>query len=393
MANAISRNISRILQKAISHFYKRDKNLWVFGEWFGNRVSDNSLYFANYVVENHKEIKVVWIAQKQTDTSLLASGVTVLETDSPQALEALKHAGVVVLNQGREDVSIEHQFLFDGALVVNLWHGVPWKKIGKDGEKNTGWLRALYNTCYSKLFRVDMTVAMTQDFADIISRMFCIDKSHVLLTGYPRNSIFYSDNHTSVARDKAMDALQAKTGRTPTKIITYMPTFRDNTDDLFSFETLKDDTRLNEVLSKHNAVVVQRAHFVSQQRGQKESVNSRITAIESLSSQELLAATDLLITDYSSCFFDFLVTGRPIIHYLYDYDYYANKDRGLYYTKEEVACGDVPQDIDSLVKAIEENLSCPDKCKELRGERKAIYMTYESKNSCCEIFEAIRQKQ
>ena len=51
-----------------------------------------------------------------------------------------------------------------------------------------------------------------------------------------------------------------------------------------------------------------------------------------------MAASDILVTDYSSCFFDFLILDRPIIHFLYDYDYYKEKDRGLYYEKEGVIC-------------------------------------------------------
>ena len=56
-----------------------------------------------------------------------------------------------------------------------------------------------------------------------------------------------------------------------------------------------------------------------------------------------LAAADMLITDYSSCFFDYLITNRPIIHYLYDYDYYVKEDRGVYYDVMDVVAGDTPK--------------------------------------------------
>lgn len=396
MADIIVKNIDWIISKVKSHTYKRDKNLWVFGEWFGNRCCDNSLYFANYVAEHHPEIKLVWIAKNTADTSALHPAVKKVEMGTEEAAATLRHAGVAVMNQDLKDFSEEIRYDCDGAVTVNLWHGVPWKKIGLDCMGDVGGLKRIYGIYLRKLQRADLHLALSDDFADILERKFFAKREGIILSGYPRNSLFYDKNQVLAARQKAVALLRDQDKKIPddVKIITYMPTFRDNTQEVFSFEQMEKNERLNEILQKHHAVIVQRAHFVTSQRNNAVGAagNSRITSLEGISSQELLAATDLLITDYSSCFFDFLMLDRPIIHYLYDYDYYANQDRGLYYKKEDVACGDTAATTGELLELMEQNLSAPDQNAALRQCRRQQFMTYETKDSCRIIFEEIQKR-
>lgn len=396
MANTLIKNIRWIAENVKGRFCKRDKNLWVFGEWFGNRCCDNSLYFANYVAENHPEIQVVWFTKESADTSLLASGITRMIMDTEEAAAALKKAGVIVMNQGYVDLSEKIDMHCAGALTVNLWHGIPWKKIGLDTLSGASALRKLYGYYIQKSQGTDLYLATSDDLAKIFVEKFYADPKGVILAGYPRNTIFYSASSVAACREKAVSQIKKNLGiqDDSVKIITYMPTFRDKTQKVFSFEELAADARLNDILERHNAVVVQRAHFVSSQRNaDADKANAgKITSLDGITSQELLAATDLLITDYSSCFFDYLVLDRPIIHHLYDYEYYANQDRGLYYSKEEVACGDVSQTTDDLLDYLEANLAEPDRNAQLRKLRRQQHMRYEAPDSCRVIYEEICKK-
>ncbi len=397
MANVITKNIKWLWEKTASRFGKRDKDLWIFGEWMGARCCDNSLYFANYVAQNHPEIKSVWICKKEADTSDLDPRVTRLEMDSTEAIEARKRAGVAVMNQGHVDFCADGGYLHDGALTVNLWHGVPWKKIGLDTLKGQSAAKKVYGNYIQRLSKSDCMLALSNSFADILVDKFCVSRKNVICAGYPRNTIFYDGDQTAKAREHILAQLRRMNGAITddVKIITYMPTFRDKTADVFSFEQLAGDSRLIEMLEKHNAIIVQKAHFVSYQRSADANAvkTDRIVTSNTLPAMQLLAASDMLITDYSSCFFDFLLTDRPIIHYLYDYAYYANDDRGLYYTKEEVACGDTPEDTDSLLTSMEANLADPGKDAALRAKQRKTYMTYEKEGCCAEIFREIRRRQ
>lgn len=392
----IAQKIDRFTRKVKSRFYRRDPNLWVFGEWFGNRCCDNCLYLANYVANNHPRIKAVWICKKNADTSLLDPAVTRVEMDSEEATQALRHAGVAVMNQGFVDFSDTTGGLdCAGALTVNLWHGVPWKKIGMDSQSGNSALRGLYAKMVCRMQTSELYLALSDEFARILQGAYFVPADRVILAGYPRNSLFYDEKALALGREKVLNALR-ENGKTAenVKIITYMPTFRDKTEQVFSFTQLKDDPRFQALLEKHNAVVVQKAHFVSDQRngGGGESEDPRILNLNGLSAQELMAGTDLLVTDYSSCFFDFLMTDRPIIHYLYDYAYYSDEDRGLYYRAEDVVCGDAAADVRELLDALDTNLSEPEKNARLRQERRRRFMTYESEDACRRIFEAISQR-
>lgn len=396
MANTIRRNIKYIYTKVKSRFYKRENNLWIFGEWFGTRCCDNSLFLANHIAENHPQIKVVWFAKKNADTSALHPAICLVEMDTPEALDVMKHAGVAFMNQGDVDFTSTGSFLYDGAVTVNLWHGVPWKQIGTDMYQAAGFLKKMYGHYSLYIRKTDVNLATSDDFKRILQEKYYAKNNGVILSGYPRNSIFYFPETVAACREKALKQLKANNPALDSnvKIITYMPTFRDNTQEVFSFGQLADDARLRELLEKHNAVIVQRAHFVTSQWGNDrvEDAYDRITTLDGITSQELLAASDMLITDYSSCFFDFLLLDRPIIHHLYDYEYYANEDRGLYYKKEDVVCGDTSQTVDELLSYMESNLADPGKEAQLRESRRQKFMTYECADCCEKIYQAIQKR-
>ena len=393
MANILSKNIQWLYTKAKSHTYKRDKNLWVFGEWFGNRCCDNSFAFANHLAKTHPELKLVWIAKKEADASQLAPSIRFVEMETPEAMDVLNRAGVAVMNQGTNDFTAELSCYCDGALMVNLWHGVPWKKIGLDMHSDYGAARRLYMRYIQKLQCADMYLALSDEFARIVESAFCAPKRSIVLGGYPRNDIFYDPQRIAAARQKVLEKLELQPAE-DLKIIAYMPTFRDNTENVFSFEDLAGDNRLCALLEKHNAVIVQKAHFVSYQRNSMANAakSRRILPLNDIAGQELLAAADMLVTDYSSCFFDYLVLDRPIIHYIYDYAYYAGEDRGVYYKAEDVVCGDAPQTAEQLLDALEANLEDPDLHKALRKSRAAKYMTYESADSCEKLYAQIQKR-
>lgn len=397
MSNIIQKNINWLYTKLRSHTYKRHKDLWVFGEWYGSRCCDNSLALANYVAENHPEIRAVWLSKAEADLSALSPRVERLVIDTPEAAAALQQAGVAVMNQGLVDFSEQMSFDCGGAVTVNLWHGAPWKKIGTDMLLGDRLPRRIYGKYLQRLQRADMHVALSDDFANILEKNFYARRDGIILAGYPRNAAFYQADKVAASRKKVLELLRA--GGTPVpedgKIITYMPTFRDHTEAVFSFEQLAEDARLNGMLEKYDAVIVQKAHFVSCRRngGGAGGKTSRIVAMNDIAAQELLAATDILVTDYSSCFFDFLVLDRPIVHYIYDYDYYANQDRGVYYRAEDVVCGDAPRTANDLLDALEANLAQPGKDAALREARRRKFMTYETEDSCRVIFEAIQKRQ
>lgn len=388
--------ISKLLNQYIyleSLLYKRDVSIWVFTEWFGKRCGDNSTYLANYIADNYKKINLYWICEKNADISMLNPKINVVHKNTVGSKEILTKAAVYIMNQGiNEFGDID---LSGGALIVNLWHGVMWKKLGRDAYPEKDIVKAF---CHKIIRRIQSVIyeCPSEEYKMKFISAYGVNNNNFILAGQPRNSLFFSNKDILEARSVIFNKLAENSNimNLHTRIITYMPTFRDNSDYIFDFRIAKKIEQLNKILEKHNAIIVQKAHFVSQNKDWKLDCTSsgRIIDGNNLVTQTLLAASDVLITDYSSCFFDFLLLDRPIIHYLYDYDYYANKDRGLYYSYDEVNCGDVIFDEEHLLLSIEEALEHPDKDANLRKERRGRFQTYESEDSCKIITDEIMRR-
>ena len=389
MMSNLKQTFKVLYNRIIGKITYENNNIWAFGEWFGERCCDNSLYLANYVALNHPEIDCVWIAKTKTDLSALVDSIKCVEYDSEEAKGIIKNASVLIMNQGFGDLTSNYGDVWGGPLKINLWHGVPWKKIGLDGSK-ASFLKKLYYKVQNSVLASDYYLSLSEDFSKIINSAFMINSDHIMRSGYPRNSVFYDQAFRVNIRFKLLNAFNEGIDDN-VKIITYMPTFRDNTNKVFSFESVIENEKLKSVLEKNNAIIIEKSHFAASVK-QKMNGNGRIRFLNDYPAQELLSVSDILITDYSSCFFDFLLSDRPIIHYLYDYDYYATKDRGLYYSKEDVCCGDTPSNIEDLITSIEENLIDSHRNEKLRNERRHRFLKYESSDSCKQIFEFINNK-
>ena len=394
-------NITRLYKGLITKIKynsnHRQPDIWIFGEWFGQRCCDNSMYFANYVAENHPDIKLFWVARSDTDCSSLHQSIKRIPFGTDDSIELYSKAGAVFMNQGFQDFSEEGLNFFDGAISVNLWHGVMWKRIGHDGSKRSGLIYKLYTKLNDYTFGANAYIATSEDYAKVCETAFGAKPEQVIRAGYPRNSLFYKSEKISESRGLVLNTLRQMTDINlshDTKIITYMPTFRDKAENSFSVYDIADDERFMSWLKDNNIVILQKAHLITQQRHEMEGTKfqKRIVAFNNIAAQVLLAATDLLITDYSSCFFDYLILDRPIIHFIYDYDYYINRDRGVYYKKEEICCGDIAMTGEELKESIIKNMEQPKKEHSLRQNRRKEFMCYDTPNTSEEIYKAVCER-
>ena len=393
MFRIIKQNIELFFSKICYSFFKRDKNLWVFGEWYGRRYGDNCFYFVEYLSKNNPEIKICWVTNSSKNISDLPQNVEILIKDSQNCIKCLKKAGAVFVVQGSVDLTDKNIMYWSGALYVNFWHGMPWKKIGSD--MLTSKFQRIYNKYWVSFFEAQLFLSPSSKLDEIVKRSYNKKDKDIIKAGYPRNSFFYSKTRLQNKREFFLNFLKNKYNIDyQCIIITYMPTFRDNTNEVFSFESLIGTKELDSLLAKKNAVIVEKGHFASINKRKDLVANTfkRYVRLDEYPTQDLLAASDLLITDYSSCFFDFLLLDRPIIHYLYDYDYYANEDRGLYYKTEQVVCGDVAYNIQQLMHSLLLNIDNPQKDCELRKLRKLQFMNYENKDSCKQVFSFVKER-
>lgn len=377
--------IISIITYTITKVIPKKKNLWVFGSWFGKSQSDNSKAFSDYVHTRDKSIDIIWIVNDESSYTLPYGKP--IKRNSLKSLRYLCRAEVAVMNQGFGDLAA-YNFL-GGCYKVQLTHGVGWKKFARDTLDIKDTLGSkLYVKCFDYINSYDLYVTPSENQIKVMKTSLNAKDSTVIRCGQPRNEVLFSKNYL----EECKRIIQKKYGISEDKkIIVYMPTFRDNTYDVFSFANPKYKKQLIELEEAESFVILEKPHPVSYER-MKSKYDVKQEAVYFAPNEKaevLLAAADMLITDYSSCFFDYLITNRPIIHYLYDYDYYVKEDRGVYYDVMDVVAGDTPKTFDELLASIKNNLKEPERKLELREKRKKQFITYEDNLNSSKIYERI----
>lgn len=366
-----------IFTYSISRVFPKKSKRWVFGAWFGDAVSDNTKAFYDYIEKNHPEIERIWVATDPSRVNL--PGCKVVKRNSLTSLMFLLTARVAVMNQGFGDLAA-YNFL-GGTYKVQLWHGVAWKKIGRDAVPN---LKGFYEKIFQFINHYDLYIAPSKIYGESVKTAFKTDDSHILYIGQPRNVSLFSEEFKQASRDK----IESIIGVSPKRIIAYMPTFRDKTSRVFSFHFMEEEVQFKELAHKYGFVVIEKLHYKSHQNMNKTNKESLVYGLPNVDATVLLGAADCLITDYSSCFFDYLITDRPVIHFTYDYDYYKNKDRGLYYDISDVAAGTIAITDADIFDAIDKNCQ-GDPGKWRRRRVKERFISFESKENCEVIYRAI----
>ena len=345
----IIRKVKDITNLIISTTRRRDSNLYVFGSWYGEKFADNSKYLYLYYLKNGKDAywftknKVVYEELKKNDLPVLMAG-----TKEEQAVS--KRAKYFFYCCSLDDID---KYFSGGAVMINLWHGVPLKKIMFDDtyNYNTG-KKSLYEKMaqwvFDKSIKKRYVAVTSKVFADIYRHAFRVDESHILNLGQPRNDCFFDGS----MHRKKYGSKEYK------KLITYMPTMRNMGKDVIDLNKLMDLPAIDRLCKENDALFLIKKHFAHRNEttnleGFENVIDMTTTAIDS---QELLFNTDILITDYSSCYIDYMLLNRQIIFYAYDLHDYLAKDREMYFQYDDVTPGVKATNFEQLFEQIEKGL-------------------------------------
>jgi CDP-glycerol glycerophosphotransferase len=308
----------------------RNKNLWIFGGWFGEKYSDNAKVLFEYVKTNNPEIKALWLTR---DKKIQENIENCISINSLSGIYYSLRAGIVIYSSGKADVN---RFFINGAKVIQTWHGAPMKKIGLDDKyanssiKNFI-LKFFYQFIYE--FNQDAVVSTAEIFNEKLCSAFDVNLDQIFLTGYPRNDVFYSKS-----KHQLTERLDRQFNN-PRKII-YLPTFRANKEDFRPFEKFNFiNDKWEKYLENTNSILISKGHFVNKKVSDQMPDSKRIfhltdNTVEDLN--PLLKDMDILITDFSGAYFDFLLTGKPIILAPFDFAEYLSQSRELYFDYYEL---------------------------------------------------------
>ncbi len=332
----------------------RDKSLVVFGAWLGERFTDNSMQLFLEASEV-KALKCVWITKNpEVYKEVKSKGLKCAMWGSKTARRIQQKAGYAVVSNGISD--LEHIYL-GGAVILDLWHGIPLKKIGFDNLYEVN-----HNSIIQKIkrffkyfpLRKLYYFAPSENFREIYKSAFKKSDKYIKTLGQPRNDIFFEERDESDKRKYFPDK----------KIILYCPTHRQEGAVKQDIGKLFDLDRLNKFLQNKDYFFVIKKHFYHREEVDNNLLSDydRILDItdKDYDIQRLIEECSLLITDYSSIYIDYLLLDKPLMFYCYDYDDYIKNDREMYFTYDEVTPGVKAKNKDELMDALEKFSQMPD---------------------------------
>ena len=363
------------------YFLPRNRRSWVFGSGVGVNFSDNAKYLFLYC-SSEKDINCYWITKnKDLVESLRNDGLNAYYKYSAKGLWLSLSSKVYVYDS--RTGSINH-WASAGAIKVNLWHGSPLKTIDRDitvkhnafyiGNHTWGIKRYLVRMIMPEWFVVaDLMIATSEKVKGYFNSAFGSKKIEV--TGYPRNDIISNPSLYArylVFEQNIIDSISTE------KTILYAPTFRDT--NRFNREAPIEWGRLNDLLRKNDATFLIKLHRHDYSMAIKEEY-SNIRVLDNESDMyPLFSKVDLLITDYSSIFFDFLLTDKPVLFYPYDKEDYLTKDRSMYDEYDTVTPGHKAYDFNGFYEKLELFFKHPDALKESVLDYQVIKKMYNQYN-------------
>ncbi len=362
-----------------SYLVPRNKKIWVFGSFLG-AFNDNAKYLFIYIVENHPEIRPIWISDdKKTVNNLINKGFEVYYKHSLKGYFYTLIGKNYFFNVCLEDINV---WTSGGATKINLWHGIPIKKIGFDVEsslfisniKN----RFLYPQCF---IHSDYVLSTSQWLSKCFASAFKMNEKDCIELGYPRNKIL------SYPKDKVLNFIQkyehkfilelVQNLKKWDKIFVYMPTYRDTKRD-FIKEANLDFEVLNTALKEKNRFLILKFHHHTKLPINLEKYEN-LFVFKNIDIYPILPFTDCLITDYSSIFFDYKLMKKEVILFPFDKDEYVKKDREMYYSYDCVTKNqNVANSFSQLVELIKSDVENKKNNKLLE---KLIFQTKEIESS------------
>lgn len=313
------------LGRIASLLVRRSSSLWVFA--CGSGIGEGALELYRVAGGADPSLRLVWLTRNRTELmEARRLGLTAATRSSWRGFRLTLRAGVIVLTHGMGDAN---RFATHGAFIVQLWHGIPLKKIQLDSPATfRGFAPRLMRRLYRRsTSAIALMPAASDVAAERLRSAFGLAHDRVVVTGDPRDDVVFHDAL------EARQLLARSIGDFGSdRVVLYAPTWRDGDPDP-SIPSGAEWKSIATYLERTSQLLVVRPHPHSvgdYHVGAEVSRNIRLLpATVQNDINPVLPAVDILITDFSSTAFDFALLGRPIVFLAPDAQYYA-RTRGLY---------------------------------------------------------------
>lgn len=332
----------------LEHFgqIRPDSHIWLFSSTDNSHYNYNSRYLFEYVKENLPEITPLFVINDPELRNSLSSKYGkqyFIETESIQGIRQALSAGVWFTSAGLPAYGTG---LHKKRLIINLWHGVPLKKIALLDPN----LKKAARIYFKKIFSENYTCILTtsHELIPLMARSFAVSEDKIKVWGQPRNDGMFQKNDCRKILVQLFPDLPEYT-----KTVLYAPTFRDYGQvQLFPFKDF-DQKQLEAFLDEKNMLLFIRTH-VAEQGSAAPYLGKRIRFLGNEQAEDvtgILNIFDCLITDYSSIYIDYLLTDKPMIFLPYDRQQYLD-GRGMNFDYDDVTPGPKPETFNDFLDAL-----------------------------------------
>lgn len=301
----------------ISFIFVRNKRIWVFGSY--GEFNDNSRYFFLYLLGN-ASVTPIWIAKNKKEyKEVLKYSSNCYMRFSLKGIYYSLRGGVYIYSSYVSDINF---ITSGGTFKVNLWHGIPLKKIEfdiKSGETAVVFDGSIKSRIlYPRVYITPDILLSPCDFVSSYSfkRAFRVNDEEILVNTYPRVLNLLEKNKTYVKKDDKF-------------IFLYAPTWRDIGGDFFSHSNLSL-YEIDEFCLKNNCIFMIKLHSNTEINADGKNYKNIKILDTKMDGNEAMIVSDCLITDYSSIYFDYLYLKKPIIFFRFDEKEYISKNREFY---------------------------------------------------------------
>lgn len=321
--------------------FRIKNNKIVICSYLGKGYGDNAKYIVNELLGTDKHYDIVWLLRNMNDQ--LPDGVRAVKYNTIKSVYEMVTAKVWIDNR-RKPLFVRKR---KGQVYIMTWHGgIGLKKVEKaavDALPDT-YIRAAIND--SKM--ADLFISNSKWTTKIYRDYFWYD-GPILEVGLPREDVLFRDNSNLKNKVFSQYGIQSDA-----KVVLYAPTFRKSkcVSDLDLYSLNWDELiQTYEYRFGGKWIGMIRLHpNIANQANLLVLPENIVNVTDYPDMQELLAISDSLITDYSSCVFDFGATKKPAFIYAVDLEEYI-KDRDFFFTFDEIPF-DMAQDEDGLRKNI-----------------------------------------
>lgn len=340
--------------------YKVDDKKIFFEVYDGRNYtcSPKAIYEKMLTMKEFKDFKFIWAFNNPSKHDIIKDKrLTIVKTKTKDYYKNISSSKYWIVNSILDECITKKK----GQVYVQCWHGTPLKRLRYDIEVNG----AVLNTVEEIRKRNDRDASKfdyfispskycTEKFTSAFNLIALGKKDIIIEEGYPRNDSLFNRSKKDI--DKIKDKLGIPKDK---KVICYLPTFRDNQHTSgvgYTYDLAIDFDSLKKKFGKDYVILFKPHYFIANKIDLSKYKNFVYNVASYDEINDIYLVSDLLITDYSSVFFDYANLNRPVMFYMYDYDDYKNNLRDFYISLDEL-----PGPIAKTQKELEDYITNIDK--------------------------------